>query len=141
MECIIATTQKHYYDQVRIRSEVFHLEQNVPIIEEIDELDNEAIQFIVYEKGIPIGAARFRLVDGRGKVERVCVIMKYRIKGVGRLIMSKIEDYAQSIQVNKLILNAQLSALPFYEKLGYIAYGDIFLDANIEHKSMCKEIK
>lgn len=140
MKCIMAKTQKHFYDQVRIRSEVFLIEQNVPIIEEIDELDNEAIQFIAYNDDIPIGAARFRVVDGKGKVERVCVKFSYRKKGVGRLIMDKLEEYAKDNNINNIKLNAQLSALPFYEKLGYTAHGEIFLDANIEHKSMIKTI-
>jgi len=140
MKCIIATSQKHFYDQVIIRSEVFLIEQNVPIKEEIDVLDAEAIQFIAYDENKPVGAARFRIVDGKGKVERVCVLLPYRKKGVGKLIMNTIEDYAKEQQIFKIVLNAQLTAMPFYKQIGYVEYGDIFLDANIEHKSMNKQL-
>lgn len=140
MECIIASTQKHFYDQVLVRSDVFLIEQKVPIKEEIDILDAEAIQFIVYDEEKPVGAARFRIVDGKGKVERVCVLKTYRQNGIGRIMMDKIEEYAKEQGIQKLVLNAQLSALPFYNRLGYKAYGEIFLDANIEHKAMEKYI-
>ena len=141
MNCIIATKQHHFYDQVRIRKEVFIIEQQVPIEEEYDELDNTAIQFIVYDGNNPLAAARFRMVDNKGKVERVCVLKEYRNKGGGRLIMKTIEEYAKcNTSVTKLVLNAQLTAIPFYKQLGYTSYGDIFLDANIEHIAMIKEL-
>ncbi|HEY8364681.1 MAG TPA: GNAT family N-acetyltransferase [Haloplasmataceae bacterium] len=140
MYCIIAHEQKHFYDQIIIRSEVFLIEQNVPIKEEIDELDREAIQFIVYDEDTPIGAARFRIIDNYGKIERVCVLKTYRNHGVGRLIMNTIEDYAKEEGIKQLKLSAQLTALPFYQKLGYTAYGDIYLDANIKHQMMKKDL-
>jgi predicted GNAT family N-acyltransferase len=142
MNCIIATKQEHFYDQILIRKEVFIIEQQVPINEEYDELDKTAVQFIVYDGDNAVGAARFRIVDQKGKVERVCVLKDYRKKGVGKLMMDAIEQYVkqQGLTLEKLGLSAQLTALPFYEKLGYIAYGDVYLDANIEHKSMFKNL-
>ena len=38
--------------------------------------------------------------------------------------------------VKRSMLGAQTYAIPFYEKLGYRAYGPIFLDAEIEHRDM-----
>ena len=140
MKCIIAHNQKHFYDQVIIRSEVFLIEQNVPIKEEIDFYDRSAIQFIAYDEDTPIGAARFRVIERKGKVERVCVKKAYRKKGVGKLIMNTIEEYAKTQNITHLVLSAQLTALPFYQKLGYQEYGDVFLDANIEHKMMDKRL-
>lgn len=141
MKCIIANNQKHFYDQVIVRSKVFLIEQKVPIEEEIDYLDSEATQFIVYDNNDnAIGAARFRIVHHIGKVERVCVLKEYRKKGVGSLIMNTIENYAKSLGIKEMMLNAQLTAIPFYERLGYHAEGEIFLDANIEHRKMTKKI-
>ena len=142
MQCIIATKQEHFYDQILIRKEVFIIEQEVPINEEYDEHDKTAIQFIVYDDQKAVGAARFRVVENKGKVERVCVLKSYRKNGVGKLLMDTIEHYAKTqTTVDKLVLGAQMTALPFYKKLGFTEYGDIFLDANIEHMSMDKKIK
>lgn len=140
MKCIIANKQKHFYDQVIVRSEVFLLEQNVPIKEEIDYDDTYATQFIVYDNDTPIGAARFRIIDNKGKIERVCVLKSYRKKGVGKLIINTIEEYAKKQKINYLYLNAQVTSIAFYQKLGFQERGEIFLDANIEHKMMEKYI-
>ncbi len=39
------------------------------------------------------------------------------------------------------VLDAQIQALPFYEKLGYVAEGDVFMDAGIPHLLMRKQKK
>jgi len=38
-------------------------------------------------------------------------------------------------------LGAQLSAIPFYEGAGFQAYGDVFLDAGIDHKMMKRVLR
>ena len=142
MKCIIATEQKHFYDQVLVRKEVFIIEQNVPIEEEFDQHDREAVQFVVYDGDQAVGAGRFRIVDNKGKIERICVLKSHRKRGIGRLLIETIETYARTnTDIDTLILGAQLQAMPFYERLGFQADGDIFLDANIEHRWMKKDIK
>ena len=141
MQCIIATNQAHFYDQILIRKEVFIIEQQVPINEEFDDLDKTAIQFVVYDNELAVGAARFRTVAHKGKVERVCVLKSYRKKGVGKLLMDTIEHFASKQgDITTLVLSAQLTALSFYQKLGYQGYGDIYLDANIKHQAMDKPL-
>ncbi|ERJ12574.1 GNAT family N-acetyltransferase [Haloplasma contractile] len=141
MNCLVCSEQKHFYDQVRVRKEVFIIEQKVPIEEEYDVYDSDAIQFIVYDGEKPVGAARYRIVKKRGKIERVCILKEYRKKGVGRLLMNSMENHIKlHADVNELILNSQCTALDFYRRLGYQEFGDLFLDANIEHKSMKKLI-
>ena len=40
----------------------------------------------------------------------------------------------------RIVLAAQLSAQPLYERAGYATYGDVFLDAGIEHVMMAKAL-
>ena len=37
---------------------------------------------------------------------------------------------------NSFVLDAQIQVIPFYERLGFVAEGDVFLDAGIEHRRM-----
>jgi predicted GNAT family N-acyltransferase len=88
-----------------------------------------------------IGTAR--LVDkdnGVGKVGRVAIAPEQRGKGVGALLMQFVEQTAREQGFSRLVLDAQIDAIPFYEKLGYLAEGDIFLDAGIEHRFMSKSL-
>ena len=40
----------------------------------------------------------------------------------------------------KIVLNAQSYAIPFYEKIGYIITSPEFMDADIPHRAMEKTI-
>jgi predicted GNAT family N-acyltransferase len=136
-----AQTDKQLQDAMHVRKEVFVGEQNVPMEEEIDEFENTSDHFVLYDGDEPVGAGRFRVKEGQGKVERICVLTKVRGKGAGKMIMNYIEEHARRKDVPALILNAQTHAIPFYENLGYSVTSDEFLDAGIPHKSMKKTLK
>ena len=131
-----------------LRMAVFVAEQAVPAEEELDTYDLFATHFLARllnpalrrEERI-IGTAR--LVDkgdGVGKVGRVAVRRDHRGKGVGVRLMRFIEETSRAQGFRRLVLDAQLYAIPFYEKLGYTAEGGVFLDANIEHRFMVKDL-
>ncbi|WP_010283300.1 GNAT family N-acetyltransferase [Bacillus timonensis] len=140
MEARIVTNNKEKDDAYTIRKVVFVDEQNVPVEEEIDQFEDEATHIVLYDDNQPVGAGRFRLLDGYGKVERICVLASYRKKGAGNLIMQKIEDIAKERGISKLKLNAQTHAENFYKKLGYETVSGLFMDAGIPHVTMVKEI-
>ncbi|WP_433749022.1 GNAT family N-acetyltransferase [Falsibacillus pallidus] len=123
-----------------IRTKVFVEEQKVPEEEEIDQFENDSTHFLLMNDGGPIGAGRFRILEGKGKVERICVLSSQRGTGAGKIIMDGIEDFAKNQGLKILKLNAQTHAIPFYEKLGYAIVSDEFLDAGIPHRTMEKTI-
>lgn len=136
----IVENQHELEDAYSVRRTVFIDEQCVPEEEEIDQHENEATHFVYYQDGIPIGAGRFRFVEGYGKVERICVLKEARGTGAGKAIMNGIEDFVHNQDIHKLKLNAQTHAIPFYASLGYEVVSEEFLDAGIPHKTMVKEI-
>lgn len=140
MKIIQAGTDDQLQDAYNIRKKVFVEEQQVPIEIEIDEHENNSAHFVLYDDEKPAGAGRFRILDGNGKVERVCILPEYRGKGAGIQIMLGIEEYAKKLPVNELVLNSQSYAVPFYEKLGYTVVSDEFLDAGIPHRKMKKKL-
>ena len=125
-----------------VREKVFVEEQGVPRHLELDEFDDNAIHFIVQsDDGNTIAAARLREIEtGVGKVERVSVLKEQRGNHLGVLIMEFVEKYAKEHSWKKLKLNAQVYAIPFYEKLGYVVTSPEFLDAYIPHRVMEKDI-
>ncbi|WNS76899.1 GNAT family N-acetyltransferase [Bacillus sp. DTU_2020_1000418_1_SI_GHA_SEK_038] len=127
-------------DALSVRKTVFVQEQQVPEEEEIDQYDDTAIHFVQYDGETPIGAGRFRIIDGIGKVERICVLKDKRKTGAGKMIMLKIEEYAKEHDIPSLKLNAQTHAIPFYSGLGYDIISEEFLDAGIPHRTMKKNI-
>ncbi|MCM3707086.1 MULTISPECIES: GNAT family N-acetyltransferase [Cytobacillus] len=140
MEVKVVTSEQEMQDALSIRKQVFVGEQNVPLEEEIDQFEDEAVHFVLYNNGTPAGAGRFRTVDGNGKVERICVLKDHRKSGSGKAIMDKIEEHAMKQGLPALKLNAQTQAIPFYEKLGYQVISEEFMDAGIPHRTMKKTI-
>lgn len=132
-----------------LRMLVFVEEQRVPPEEELDAYDVTATHFFVRvsagdDAAAPPIVGTARLVDkgsATGKIGRVAIHADYRGKGLGAALMQAIHDYAAEHQFHRLVLEAQCYAIPFYEKLGYTAEGDVFLDANIEHRNMWRELR
>lgn len=139
---IVKVVENHQelQDALSVRKIVFIHEQQVPAEEEIDQYDDTAVHFVQYDGETPIGAGRFRTIDGIGKVERICVLKDKRKTGAGKLIMQKIEDYAKEHDIQSVKLNAQTHAIPFYTRLGYEIISDEFLDAGIPHRTMKKNL-
>ncbi|MFP7295812.1 GNAT family N-acetyltransferase [Neobacillus niacini] len=140
MNVKVCENEKELQDAFSVRRTVFIDEQNVPEEEEIDQFEKDSAHFVSYQEGLPIAAGRFRVLDGSGKVERICVLKEARNTGAGKAIMREIEAYAVKNGLNKLKLNAQTHAIPFYLGLGYEVVSEEFLDAGIPHKTMMKKI-
>ena len=59
--------------------------------------------------------------------------------GVGRQLADAAERFARDeMRIKGLVLHAQLTAAPFYTKLGYVQDGESFLEENIPHVKMIK---
>jgi len=120
-----------------LRHQVFVVEQDVPVEEEIDELDKLATHLLATESGLPIGTARVVYQGDIAKIGRVCVLKSARGTGLGAgLIKAAVQIARDRPDVSKAKLGAQLHALGFYEKLGFSVDGPVYLDAGIEHRDM-----
>lgn len=140
MHVKIVSNEKEYEDAVTVRREVFVVEQEVPVEMELDEFESTATHFVVYDDQEPIGAGRCREVNNDLKVERICVLPSRRNRGVGVLIMKKIEEYANQRDVAGLKLNSQTHAIKFYQRLGYLTVSEEFMEAGIPHVTMKKPL-
>lgn len=131
-----------YLDAVRIRNQVFVVEQGVPLTREIDKDEAHCVHFVLYsEKKQPLGTVRLLpLENGKMKLQRMAILLNYRHQGLGKILVAEAESFAKRQGYNTILLGAQSTAKHFYEKLGYKAYGELFEDAGITHISMKKEL-
>ena len=136
MEIVIAEDKKALLDHFYVRGAVFIVEQEIDWSLEFDDWDYDATFFVLYDDSSPVGAARLY----KNKVGRVAVLRSHRHKKAGTLLMQAVEEHARKKGIKTLELGAQTYIIPFYESLGYVAYGEIFLDADIEHRMMKKDI-
>ncbi len=118
----------------KIRKEVFVVEQQVDEKEEY-EFEDESIHFIAKVNGEYAGTARWRVTDKGVKLERFAVKKEFRSIGVGSHLLSTVINDIPA-EHHYLYLHAQLSAMGLYSKYNFVAEGEMFEEAGIQHYKM-----
>ena len=144
MEIDIKFTQndREMLSCLSLRRTVFIEEQNVPENEEVDGDDPNCDHILLTISDDPVGAARLKYYDNFVKVQRVCVLKNYRGQGIGSNIINFIIKHIEKNDIrNSVRLGSQIHALEFYKGLGFVEFGEEYLDAGILHKDMEYQIK
>lgn len=123
-----------------LREEVFVREQGVSLEEELDGLDDQALHLVVLDDGSVVGTCRLLFEGTTVKLGRMAVSRSRRGLGLARALLTEAEAQARARRAKRIVLAAQLSAQALYDRAGYGAYGDVFLDAGIEHVMMAKAL-
>jgi predicted GNAT family N-acyltransferase len=136
-----------------IRHEVFVREQSVPVAEERDAADDTAIHILAVLGGVPVGTGRLVVeppdylaawnvpeAGPLGHLGRIAVLPAQRGTGVGAALVVALEGLARTEGLSITVLSAQVSALAFYERLGYAVVSDVFDDAGIPHRWMLRDV-
>jgi predicted GNAT family N-acyltransferase len=124
-------------DAYRIRKTVFIEEQAVPEEMELDLYDAQAQHALLYQNSQCIGTARLVVQsDGVGKIGRMAILSPYRRHGFGAELLGALISFGKSQGIARFVLNAQMVAIPFYEKFGFQAHGPVYDEAGIPHRSM-----
>ncbi|MED3891772.1 GNAT family N-acetyltransferase [Peribacillus frigoritolerans] len=137
------TTENDLKIAFHIRKEVFVEEQGFPLEFEFDEFDTlNALSehILVYYNENPVGTGRLRVVDGLGKLERICILEPYRKFGLGKIILKTLEEIAKEQRITQVKLHGQTQAEGFYKKLGYRTSSDVFMEDGGPHLLMIKEL-
>ena len=120
-----------------IRKQVFIEEQGVPEDMELDEFDPTSKHALAYEGHLCVGTGRLvHLHSHHAQIGRMSVLSTFRNRGIGKAILSRLIALAKAEGVLTLILHSQVSAIPFYTKMGFIVDGPIYDEAGIPHRNM-----
>jgi predicted GNAT family N-acyltransferase len=123
-----------------LRRAVFVEEQGVPLEEELDEHDAQALHLVALDGPTVVGTCRLLQAGDALKLGRMAVAPAARRRGIAARLIEEAEAHARGQGVGVIRLSSQLSARAVYERAGYTAYGDEFLDAGIEHVMMEKTL-
>jgi ElaA protein len=130
------------YDLLRLRSEVFVLEQNCAFLDQ-DNKDQDCQHVMLYADGKL--AAYCRLVPAglsypEISIGRVVTSPEFRGTGLGRTVMEiGIRTCEEIYGAGDIRIGAQMYALPFYEGLGFVAEGEVYDEDGIEHIEMVRK--
>lgn len=80
------------------------------------------------------------IVNHTGKLERICILKPYRKYGLGKVIISELENMVKEKGITQCKLHGQTHAEGFYHKLGYQTDSPEFMEDGIPHVLMTKEL-
>jgi ElaA protein len=132
------------YDLLRLRSEIFVLEQNCVYVDQ-DGNDEKSLHVLAYaknskEKSKLVAYARIvppGTIFKTPSIGRVVVDKKYRGKEYGYLLMEKsIKEAIKKFKSEIISISAQKHLEKFYNNLGFKAIGKMYLEDNIPHIKM-----
>jgi len=119
-----------------VRFAVFVAEQAVPAELEMDERDAECFHVLASTSdGAAVGTGRIDIAAG-GRIGRMAVLSEFRGCGAGQMILDALHEYARTHGCQALWCHAQVAARGFYERSGYVAEGEVFEEAGIDHITM-----
>lgn len=122
-----------------IRTCVFTNEQGADADSEFDEYDSTSLFALLYDENEPVGTARIAKTAAGFKIGRIAILKSCRGKGYGADIVSAVTDKAFEMGADKVFVDAQNYAVPFYEKLGFRVIGAEITDRGLPHIPMCRQ--
>jgi ElaA protein len=130
------------YEILRLRSEVFVVEQNCPY-QDMDRLDYESHHLFITDEYNNEVTAYCRILpegisyQGYCSIGRVITHQDVRSKGLGKLLMiTAIRKCGSLFPEQPIKISAQYYLLHFYQSFGFVEAGDVYLEDGIPHIAM-----
>jgi len=97
------------------------------------EGDEEGIHFGLYENSILVTIISL-FAEGKSlRFRKFATLTEYQNRGLGKLMILKVIDYAQENNFERLWCDARTDALNFYERVGFKKFSEPFFKENIEY--------
>jgi predicted GNAT family N-acyltransferase len=143
-----ARTPQELDQALKLRYEVFCVEQGVPEREELDGRDHEGLHLVAVAvdesaedgAGEVLGTCRLVMVGRTVQFSRLAVRTSARRQGIATALLAAADAETRAAGGRRLVLHAQTYARPLYEQAGYVPRGHVFREAGIEHIAMEKEL-
>lgn len=134
-------TTQQLYQILRLRAEVFIVEQNC-VYQDIDNKDQKALHVLGFKNNKLIAYTRiFKPLDyfEYASIGRVVVALEERKYGYGHIIMKhSIQAIESYFKESTIKISAQSYLQKFYESHGFKQVGDTYLEDGIPHIAMIK---
>lgn len=135
----IAFSDPLYAQVFALREKVLRQPLGLTLHEEDTSGDKQDAIYVALNEQALIGCLMAKEMSKDAlKFRQMAVDSSFQAKGVGKLLVQYAEVDARKRAYQKIALHARQSAQGFYERLGYTAYGPVFVEVNIPHIKMEK---
>jgi YbgC/YbaW family acyl-CoA thioester hydrolase len=121
-----------------IRHAVFVEEQKIPAEMVVDAHDGSALHAVARNRfGLAVASGRLlATAPGSGRIGRMATRAGLRSSGLGQAVLTALLDAARRRGDQHVTLHAQLAAVPFYARNGFVRSGAEFVEAGLPHIEM-----
>lgn len=137
-------TNKELYAILRLRSEIFVVEQNCVFLD-MDNKDQSCQHLMLFQNKELMAYARIvppGLSYEQASIGRVVSSQAARGKGFGRQLFHLAIENCKRLHGNKsLKIGAQLYLKTFYESFGFVMVGEVYDEDGIDHIEMIRQPK
>lgn len=136
-------TNNELYALLRLRAEVFVVEQNCPYVD-LDNHDQGAIHLLGWQEASLAATTRIFGPGGYfrdyASIGRIATSPEFRAAGFGRLAVSESIAKIQQLYGTKcpIKIGAQQYLLKFYESFEFVSTGNEYLEDGIPHVFMIR---
>jgi predicted GNAT family N-acyltransferase len=125
---------------LKLRHDVFCVEQGVPEHEELDGRDRDGIHLVAIYGGEVVATCRLLLIGSTGQFSRLAVRPSMRRRGIATALLEMADQETRALGGRRIVLHAQTYAQELYEQAGYRPRGRMFTEAGIDHIAMEKQL-
>ena len=136
---IINSSSPKYQPVFELRDEILRKPLGLSLKDEDMSRDHKNIIFIAEHEGKIIGCVLLQPIDPTtAQLRAMAVYNEWQGKGIGKMLVQALEDYAWENNYKKIILHARKVIHPFYLSMNYNIVGDEFTEVGIPHFHMEK---
>lgn len=129
-------TTSELYEILKLRAEVFVVEQNCPY-QDLDDKDQSSYHLFLEDNGQIIAVLRIlpeNIAYKEMAIGRLIVKKSYRGKGISRKMMVRAMEFiTEDLGKDKIRLSGQAYLSDFYQSLGFKKVSEMYLEDGIEH--------
>ena len=135
-------TEKELEDYYHLRWSLLRAPLQRPKGSEKDIYDEHSEHRMILDKqGTPVACGRiYTIAADESQIHHMAVNPEYRKQGLGSLLISALEDEAYKAGSERIVMNARIEAVPFYEKCGFSVVGSGQVREGVRHRQMIKEV-
>jgi len=133
-----------YKEAIELRYQLFFKKHDLPIHILNDKKEKQSNHIVIANENVLIAYGRLsEIADRAFQVSQMVVSPTHQGQGYGKQLLLKILEIAQGKKANSIMLNARITAVSFYNKVGFETVGKEFNSTltNVPHIKMIYHYK
>ncbi len=132
-----------FREECELRHRVLRAPLGLNLYEENLDAEKDQVHFGLFDASEKLVACVSVVVlsTTQAKIRQMAVAPEQQGRGCGRKLMQNVESILLTRGLTTLSLHARKTVVGFYEGLGYVAYGEAFIEVGIPHVAMRKLLR